>query len=287
MSRRALSQCPVSLFTGLIILAAAALGPAGLSAKGISYNDAYSLEVNAYKAADSEGTNTAYISLYIYTTDPEYYPVPMTLKKVQLKIWDQDRHVLALENMKQVNILNNQVAFEVSYSQGPGAFTDADTLRAQVLIKGGLTDPRTVVLRAEAPVDIIIEPPPEEAPPEDPGGGGEEPGGEEESGLSKSIGGAAMELPAAVSLEGNYPNPFNPGTTLQFALPEGAPVSLVIYDLVGREVARLVDGFMEAGRHEVFWNGRTASGSAAPTGVYLARLVTPGYTRTLKMVMLK
>lgn len=98
---------------------------------------------------------------------------------------------------------------------------------------------------------------------------------------------AESTLPDEIRLAGNYPNPFNPSTHLRFDLPEAAPVSLVIYDLAGGEVARLVEGFVEAGSHEIIWDGRMVSGAAAPTGVYLARMVTPGYTRTIKMVMMK
>jgi flagellar hook assembly protein FlgD len=97
----------------------------------------------------------------------------------------------------------------------------------------------------------------------------------------------AEALPNTIRLANNYPNPFNPSTKLRFDLPEAAPVSLIVYDLAGGEVARLVDGYVEAGRHEMVWDGRMASGATAPTGVYLARMVTPGYARTIKMVMMK
>ncbi len=56
---------------------------------------------------------------------------------------------------------------------------------------------------------------------------------------------------------------------------ETAPVRLVVYDLLGREVARLFDGPQEVGYHQAIWNGRTATGRLAPSGIYLARLVTP------------
>ncbi|UCD37564.1 MAG: T9SS type A sorting domain-containing protein [Fidelibacterota bacterium] len=111
------------------------------------------------------------------------------------------------------------------------------------------------------------------------------------AGLGKRISSMASTgevlLPKSVNLAGNYPNPFNPSTSLRFALPEGAPVSLVVYDLAGREVARLVDSYISEGYHEVVWDGRNAFGALAPTGIYLARMVTPGYARTIKMVMMK
>ncbi len=94
-------------------------------------------------------------------------------------------------------------------------------------------------------------------------------------------------IPAKYALHQNYPNPFNPNTTIRFALPEAAEVYLVVYDLLGREVARLVDGYMEPGYHQTQWDGRTAAGTEIPSGIYIARLVTPEYTKTIKMVLLK
>ncbi len=57
--------------------------------------------------------------------------------------------------------------------------------------------------------------------------------------------------------------------------------------LAGREIARLVEGHMRAGYHQVVWHGRMAAGREVPTGIYIARFVTPKYTKTIKMVMLK
>ena len=62
---------------------------------------------------------------------------------------------------------------------------------------------------------------------------------------------------------------------------------IIVYDLLGREVVRLVEGRLEPGYHQVLWDGKTSSGRDVPTGLYIARLVTPGYTRSIKMVLLK
>ncbi|UCD38810.1 MAG: T9SS type A sorting domain-containing protein, partial [Fidelibacterota bacterium] len=94
-------------------------------------------------------------------------------------------------------------------------------------------------------------------------------------------------VPATVALHPAYPNPFNPSTSLAFDLPEAAAVQFIVYDMLGREVARLVDGYIESGTHHATWNGRTASGREVPTGIYIARLVTPEYSKSIKMVMLK
>ena len=101
-------------------------------------------------------------------------------------------------------------------------------------------------------------------------------------------------IPTEFALHPNYPNPFNPSTTVRFDLPEAAEVRLIVYDLLGREVVRLVDERLEPAYHQVTWNGRTAHGIDVPTGIYIARLhttptagVTPQYSKSIKMVMLK
>ncbi|UCH10823.1 MAG: VCBS repeat-containing protein [Fidelibacterota bacterium] len=94
-------------------------------------------------------------------------------------------------------------------------------------------------------------------------------------------------LPTEFALHQNHPNPFNPTTTLRFDLPEAGDVTLLVYDLLGREVVRLADGRMEAGYQQVIWDGRTASGREVPSGIYIARLVTTEYSKSIKMLFLK
>jgi len=95
------------------------------------------------------------------------------------------------------------------------------------------------------------------------------------------------QTPAAFALSQNYPNPFNPITTIRFALPRATAVRLVVYDIQGREVARLVDGDWPAGYHRVVWDGRDATGREMPTGLYIARLLAPGYVKSIKLVLLR
>jgi len=94
-------------------------------------------------------------------------------------------------------------------------------------------------------------------------------------------------LPKTFALHQNYPNPFNPVSTLRFDLPQGSHVNLVIYDLRGREVAGLVDSYMKPGSHPFQWDSRNNLGKELPSGIYIARLVTPDYTKSIKMVLLK
>ncbi len=104
---------------------------------------------------------------------------------------------------------------------------------------------------------------------------------------------AMPAIPPTYSLSPNFPNPFNPVTTLRFGLPEHADVTLVVYDLVGREVIRLADGPMEPAYHQVVWDSRDSAGRPVPTGVYIYRIIATGldsgerFTQTRKMVLLK
>lgn len=90
------------------------------------------------------------------------------------------------------------------------------------------------------------------------------------------------ELPMRVDIHPNYPNPFNPSTTIPFDLPRAGKVSLVVYDVSGREVATLIDRWEPAGGHATRWN---AGGLAS--GLYLARLVPGRTTPVLPMVLQK
>lgn len=94
-------------------------------------------------------------------------------------------------------------------------------------------------------------------------------------------------LPAEFALHPPYPNPFNPSTTLSFDLPEATEITLVVYDIMGREVTRLVERPMEAGYHSLVWNGRDSQSREVPTGLYIARMLAPGYTHSIKLVLLK
>ncbi|UCH63942.1 MAG: DUF3160 domain-containing protein [Fidelibacterota bacterium] len=94
-------------------------------------------------------------------------------------------------------------------------------------------------------------------------------------------------LPVDYSLSQNYPNPFNPSTTLRFELPQATAVRIIVYDILGREVASLVNQSLEPGIHYIKWNGRTSDGSGVPSGTYIGQLVTSDYTRAIKMLLIK
>lgn len=90
------------------------------------------------------------------------------------------------------------------------------------------------------------------------------------------------ELPDTYTLHQNYPNPFNPSTTIIYELPEASDVRLVVYNLLGREVATLVDQRQTAGRYTIDFDAGNIS-----SGMYLYRLITETKVLTQKMVLVK
>ena len=89
-------------------------------------------------------------------------------------------------------------------------------------------------------------------------------------------------IPDEYTLERAYPNPFNPVTTLSFAIPIDAEVSLSIYNLQGREVSTLISGYMDAGYHSVVWNADSHA-----SGVYFVNMVAGEYISTQKLMLVK
>ena len=103
--------------------------------------------------------------------------------------------------------------------------------------------------------------------------------------------GAGMDLPLITALNGNYPNPFNPSTTIQFSIVDPGFVSLNIYNMKGQLVKTLVNEELEADYHEIVWNGRDNSGKTTASGVYFYKLSAAKgggkYTSTKKMILMK
>ena len=94
-------------------------------------------------------------------------------------------------------------------------------------------------------------------------------------------------LPEEYALHQNYPNPFNPTTTLRYDLPEDASVSVIIYDMMGRQVRTLVSGQASAGYHSTMWNATNDLGSSVSAGVYIYTIQAGQYRDVKKMVLLK
>lgn len=94
-------------------------------------------------------------------------------------------------------------------------------------------------------------------------------------------------VPLKTMLHPGAPNPFNPLTILRYELAEPAYVSLAVYDLRGRLVRILVDETKDAGRFEAAWDGRDARGRVMASGTYCCRIETEGYSKNVKMLLVK
>ncbi len=94
-------------------------------------------------------------------------------------------------------------------------------------------------------------------------------------------------LPDKPQLHGNYPNPFNPTTTLSYSLPKATDVQLEIFNVLGQRVAILVDENQEPGKYKVVWDSKDDNGSHVASGIYFYRLTTETMTINRKMILLK
>jgi hypothetical protein len=94
-------------------------------------------------------------------------------------------------------------------------------------------------------------------------------------------------LPSDYSLKQNYPNPFNPLTTIQYNLPIKSHVSLVLYDILGRQVRTLVNRYQDIGNKSVRWDSKNKFGKPVSAGVYLYQIRSGEFVQTRKMVLLK
>ena len=88
-------------------------------------------------------------------------------------------------------------------------------------------------------------------------------------------------------LNDNYPNPFNPSTSISFSLANYGEVSLIIFDALGREVDKLVSGIYTPGSYNVMWNGTDSNGNEMSSGMYFYRLNAGEFTQTKKMLFMK
>jgi len=95
------------------------------------------------------------------------------------------------------------------------------------------------------------------------------------------------EIPTAYGLSQNFPNPFNPETTIEYRLATSSEVSIKIYNLLGHEVKTLITGHQPAGKYLVVWNGCDNSGQAVSSGVYLYKIVAGEYVQVKKMVLMQ
>ncbi|MFA7289106.1 MAG: glycoside hydrolase family 3 C-terminal domain-containing protein [Melioribacteraceae bacterium] len=94
-------------------------------------------------------------------------------------------------------------------------------------------------------------------------------------------------LPVNFKLSNNYPNPFNPSTTIEYQLPKEGIVKIEIYNSLGQLVKVLSDLYQNAGKYSISWNGKDTNGSSVSSGIYFYRMSTEGFTLVKKMMLLK
>jgi hypothetical protein len=99
-------------------------------------------------------------------------------------------------------------------------------------------------------------------------------------------------LPQQFALSSNYPNPFNPTTTINYQLPRAAEVELVIFNVLGQQVRELVNGQISPGYYQVTWNGRNDAGRAVSSGIYIYRFRATAagetyFEQVRKMILMK
>ncbi|MCK5125453.1 MAG: T9SS type A sorting domain-containing protein [candidate division Zixibacteria bacterium] len=94
-------------------------------------------------------------------------------------------------------------------------------------------------------------------------------------------------IPTSYALSQNFPNPFNPTTTISYSLPEAGDVEISVFNVLGQKVRVLVEGHQEAGEHEVMWDSKDTNGEQVASGVYFYRSQVNDFSETRKMVLLK
>lgn len=98
---------------------------------------------------------------------------------------------------------------------------------------------------------------------------------------------AQLEIPNAFKLGSAYPNPFNPETTIEISLPTASQLSLIVYDVRGKEIYRIFDGHLRPGNHLLKWSGSSRDGQSSPSGIYIIRMATPEYSQSIKVMLMK
>jgi len=96
-----------------------------------------------------------------------------------------------------------------------------------------------------------------------------------------------LSIPSKIALHQNFPNPFNPTTTIHYELESESLVNITIYDLLGAEVVQLINEVQQPGIKTTIWNGKDSEGKLVNGGVYIYKLNIGNYSETKKMVLLK
>ena len=98
---------------------------------------------------------------------------------------------------------------------------------------------------------------------------------------------AAPAIPVEFKLNNNYPNPFNPQTTVPYEIPKASHVKMTVYNAMGQEIKSLVDAYQNAGYYEVIWDARDNLNNLVSSGMYVIRMQAGSYIRNQKITLMK
>lgn len=105
--------------------------------------------------------------------------------------------------------------------------------------------------------------------------------------LINFVGGNQGTIIDEFQLKQNYPNPFNPATTIEYTLPRAGYVKIRIYDVLGREIISLFDGYKDAGNHKLVWEGKDNSGNQVASGLYFYQMLAGNFNAVKKLLLQK
>ena len=111
--------------------------------------------------------------------------------------------------------------------------------------------------------------------------------GNQISSETKTVFDVSYSAPLKTSISKNYPNPFNPSTTIDYQLSISGNVTLIVYDIKGAEVKTLLKEHQEATYHNIIWDGSNNNGQPVSSGRYILKMIAPGYTETITMTLIK
>jgi len=94
-------------------------------------------------------------------------------------------------------------------------------------------------------------------------------------------------FPLVTELRGNFPNPFNPETTISFSLAKDSNVTIEIFNIRGQKIRTLVSNYYQIGSYNVVWNGRDDNGNQVGSGIYFYRMNTGEYQAVRRMILMK
>ena len=98
---------------------------------------------------------------------------------------------------------------------------------------------------------------------------------------------ANRSIPKSFKLCQNYPNPFNPTTVIRYQVPRAEKVTITVYNLLGREIKVLVNEAKPVGYISIIWDGRDNDNREVANGIYICKMVTGRFSKTIKMILLK